>query len=121
MCCPLSLFLIGIYQTMGYHQRRVKEIYVLLKLRNFNLFYGFYNFYADTFPIFSGGWGKCAWSPLWMTGWGLAGSTVGILGLGRIGQGVMQRLQGFGIKRFIYSGRSQRPQGKVKRVRDWNI
>ncbi|ROT75986.1 hypothetical protein C7M84_005443 [Penaeus vannamei] len=64
--------------------------------------------------LLNGGWGKCAWSPLWMTGWGLAGSTVGILGLGRIGQGVMQRLQGFGIKRFLYSGRSRRPEEEEK-------
>ncbi|XP_045613407.1 glyoxylate reductase/hydroxypyruvate reductase isoform X5 [Procambarus clarkii] len=62
--------------------------------------------------LLNGGWGKCAWSPLWMTGWGLAGSTVGIFGLGRIGQGVLRRLQGFGVKRFIYSGRSPRKEGE---------
>jgi len=64
--------------------------------------------------LLNGGWGKCAWSPLWMTGWGLAGSTVGIFGLGRIGQGVLQRLRGFGVKRFIYSGRSRRPEDQEK-------
>jgi len=33
---------------------------------------------------FSGGWGT--WKPLWMCGPTLAGSTVGIVGFGRIGQ-----------------------------------
>ncbi|XP_042216574.1 glyoxylate reductase/hydroxypyruvate reductase-like isoform X2 [Homarus americanus] len=62
--------------------------------------------------LLNGGWAKCAWSPLWMTGWGLAGSTVGIFGLGRIGQGVVRRLQGFGVKKFVYNGRSRRKEGE---------
>lgn len=32
----------------------------------------------------SGGWSS--WKPLWMCGYGLSGSTVGIVGLGRIGK-----------------------------------
>lgn len=32
----------------------------------------------------SGGW--TTWKPLWMCGYGLSGSTVGIIGLGRIGK-----------------------------------
>ncbi|XP_071541514.1 glyoxylate reductase/hydroxypyruvate reductase isoform X2 [Panulirus ornatus] len=62
--------------------------------------------------LLNGGWSKCAWSPLWMTGLGLAGSTVGIFGLGRIGQGVVRRLQGFGVKQFIYSGHSPKKEGE---------
>jgi glyoxylate/hydroxypyruvate reductase len=41
----------------------------------------------------------------------LAKSTVGIFGLGRIGQAVMSRLRPFGVKRFVYSGRGQRSDG----------
>lgn len=31
----------------------------------------------------SGGWST--WKPLWLCGYGLSGSTVGVIGLGRIG------------------------------------
>lgn len=48
----------------------------------------------------SGGWK--AWSPFWMCGPGLAGATVGIVGFGRIGQGVAKRLKGFNVKKIIY-------------------
>lgn len=61
--------------------------------------------------LLNGGWGKCAWSPLWMNGWGLSGSTVGVFGFGRIGQAVVKRLQGFGVKRFIYTSRSPKKEG----------
>ena len=52
----------------------------------------------------SGAWGT--WAPLWMCGPTLANSTVGIVGLGRIGMAVAKRLQPFGVKSFLYSGRS---------------
>ena len=42
---------------------------------------------------------------------GLGNSTVGIFGLGRIGQAVMARLRPFGVARFIYSGRGKRDDG----------
>lgn len=35
-------------------------------------------------PLHSGGW--TSWKPLWMCGYGLTQSTVGIVGLGRIGK-----------------------------------
>jgi len=51
-----------------------------------------------------------AWSPLWMCGPELAGSTVGIVGLGQIGRAVMLRLQPFGVSRFLYSGRGRKEE-----------
>ncbi|XP_068182620.1 glyoxylate reductase/hydroxypyruvate reductase isoform X1 [Antennarius striatus] len=47
---------------------------------------------------------------LWMCGYGLTGSTVGIIGLGRIGFAIAQRLMPFGVKRLLYSGRTVKAQ-----------
>ncbi|KAG8191750.1 hypothetical protein JTE90_008813 [Oedothorax gibbosus] len=52
--------------------------------------------------VTNGGW--TGWGPLWMCGTSLAGSTVGIVGLGRIGFGVAERLKGFKVKNILYSG-----------------
>lgn len=54
----------------------------------------------------SGEWGT--WKPEWMLGRDLYGSTVGIVGLGRIGEAVARRLLGFGC-RLLYSGRAAKP------------
>ena len=53
-----------------------------------------------------GTWGP--WQPEWMTGRDVHGSTVGIVGLGRIGAAVARRLLGFGC-RIVYSGPRPRP------------
>jgi len=53
-----------------------------------------------------GEWGRS--EPIWQWGRGLAGSTVGIFGLGRIGLAVAKRLQAFGVKQFLYNGRSKK-------------
>ncbi|CAG9767365.1 unnamed protein product [Ceutorhynchus assimilis] len=56
----------------------------------------------------TGGWQ--AWSPFWMCGPGLKGSTVGIVGFGRIGQEIAKRLKPFGPKKIIYYNRSEKRQ-----------
>ncbi|KAG8180462.1 hypothetical protein JTE90_001995 [Oedothorax gibbosus] len=43
-----------------------------------------------------------SWSPLWLCGQGLKGATVGIVGMGRIGQAVLKRLLPFGIEKALY-------------------
>lgn len=48
------------------------------------------------------------WEPVGYTGPDVHGSTVGIIGLGRIGTAVARRLQGFDV-RLLYTGRSPKP------------
>lgn len=52
--------------------------------------------------VYNGKWAT-DWDPFWMCGKDVHGSTVGIIGMGRIGQAVAKRLSGFGCK-FLYHG-----------------
>ncbi|MEH6549362.1 MAG: D-glycerate dehydrogenase [Pseudomonadales bacterium] len=55
----------------------------------------------------SGEWEGVSWSPTLFLGHSVAGKTLGIVGLGEIGQAVARRAQGFGMKVLGWS-RSQR-------------
>lgn len=48
------------------------------------------------------------WSPMLLTGVDVFGATLGLIGLGRIGQAVAKRAKGFSMP-VLYSGRSRRP------------
>jgi lactate dehydrogenase-like 2-hydroxyacid dehydrogenase len=54
----------------------------------------------------SGAWGE--WKPDLLLGGDLHGTTLGIVGLGRIGQAVARRARGFGM-RLLYAGRNRKP------------
>lgn len=56
--------------------------------------------------VMQGGWGSTWSNSLYLCGKDLKGSTIGIVGLGRIGLAVAKRLVPFGIARFLYCGRS---------------
>lgn len=60
--------------------------------------------------VADGSWGT--WKPLWLCGSGLDGSTVGIVGLGRIGLAVAKRLSPFGVSKFLYYGRTEKETAK---------
>ena len=60
-----------------------------------------------TEAVKSGAWS--AWKPEWMTGRDVFGSTVGIVGMGRIGAAFARRLKGFDC-RLLYSGPNPKPE-----------
>ncbi|TQR35629.1 2-hydroxyacid dehydrogenase [Brevibacillus brevis] len=52
-----------------------------------------------------------AWSPTLMAGQNVYGSTLGIIGMGRIGEAVARRAKGFGM-RILYYNRNRKPQAE---------
>lgn len=57
---------------------------------------------------------KCDWnqeSPQWMLGQDIQGATIGIVGLGGIGQAIIKRLKGFEVGEFLYTGHSAKRDG----------
>ncbi|XP_035910881.1 glyoxylate reductase/hydroxypyruvate reductase-like isoform X1 [Anopheles stephensi] len=51
--------------------------------------------------------------PQWLLGQDIKGSTVGIIGMGGIGQTIAKRLQGFDIGQLLYSGRRPKPEAEA--------
>lgn len=43
----------------------------------------------------------------------IAGSTVGIIGLGGIGQAIAKRLKGFEVNQILYTGHKEKPEGTL--------
>ena len=56
------------------------------------------------------------WSPTQLLGAAVAGTTLGIIGMGRIGQAVAERATGFGMKVLYYS---RRPVAQEMSTRGW--
>ena len=48
-----------------------------------------------------------------MCGPALKGSTVGIIGFGRIGQEVARKLKAFRIAKILYTSRSEKKEGNI--------
>lgn len=62
-------------------------------------------FHEGELKIRNGEWTP---GPRWLLGKDIRGSTVGIVGLGMIGQTIAKRLQGFDIGKLVYTGRSRK-------------
>lgn len=57
--------------------------------------------------------------PTWMLGQDIVGSTVGIVGLGGIGQAIVRRLKGFDVGEFVYTGHAAKKEGnKLNEIMD---
>ncbi|OCT12044.1 D-glycerate dehydrogenase [Paenibacillus pectinilyticus] len=53
------------------------------------------------------------WSPMLMTGQEVYGATLGIIGMGRIGEAVARRASGFDMK-ILYHNRNQKPEAEMR-------
>jgi len=68
---------------------------------------------ADSF-LRAGKW-RIQWSPMQFLGVDLSGKTLGIIGLGRIGEAIAQRARGFNMK-ILYFSRTRVEEEKEKRL-----
>lgn len=50
-------------------------------------------------------------NPTWMLGTDIQESTIGIVGLGGIGQTIAKRLSGFDVQQILYCGHNEKPEG----------
>ena len=62
--------------------------------------------------MFSNEW-PTGWNHLWMCGTSISNSTVGIIGLGRIGLAVSKRVASFSPSQILYSGNSEKVEAKA--------
>lgn len=62
------------------------------------------------FCIYSGGWQE--WVPGFMCGRSIKGSVVGIIGCGKIGTSIAEKLINFKVSQLLYTSRSEKPDGK---------
>lgn len=54
-----------------------------------------------------------SWGPMLLTGQDVYGATIGIIGMGRIGESVAKRAAGFGMK-ILYHNRNRRPEAEAR-------
>lgn len=66
--------------------------------------------------LLNGEW--TSWSPMLLAGQNVFGTTLGIIGMGRIGEAVARRAKGFGM-RIIYHNRSRKPQEEEETGAQW--
>lgn len=66
--------------------------------------------------LLNGEW--TSWSPMLLAGQNVFGTTLGIIGMGRIGEAVARRAKGFGM-RIIYHNRSRKPQAEEETGAEW--
>ncbi len=67
--------------------------------------------YAGQQAVREGAWHD--WAPFFMAGQDIHGRTLGIVGLGRIGEAVARRALGFGM-RTLYAGPSRKPEAEAR-------
>ncbi|XP_055309700.1 glyoxylate reductase/hydroxypyruvate reductase-like [Sitodiplosis mosellana] len=67
-------------------------------------------FHEAFLKIINNQWDR--YNPQWMLGQDLKGSTVGIVGLGGIGQKIAKRLKAFEIGSILYTGHREKEEGK---------
>lgn len=67
--------------------------------------------YEGQRAVVEGRW--AAWSPFFLAGQDVWGRTLGIVGLGRIGQAVARRARGFGMP-VLYAGPARKPQAEAE-------